>query len=163
VPYWRLFYHFVWATKGRAAVIGADEEAIIRRSLKLTFADLDVIPHAVGVMPDHIHVVSVPPKFSPAELAKRMKGASSRAVNEQMPRWEQASFTWQREYGVHSFGAQELPTIIAYVTNQNAHHAANDLWSGLEHMADTTRRVRSTTRPESQRASASRSSADFRG
>jgi putative transposase len=153
VPYWKLFYHLVWATKNREPMIGPDEEAVIRRSLKLTFADLDVIPHAVGMMPDHIQVVvSAPPKISPAELVRRMKGASSRAINEQIARWEQASFTWQREYGVHSFGAQALPTIIAYVTNQPAHHAAKDLWSGLERSVENARGARSTSRFESESA-----------
>jgi REP element-mobilizing transposase RayT len=61
-------------------MIGDLELGIIGNSLKLTFVDLDVIPHAVGCMPDHIHVaVSIPPKVALSDLVRRMKGASSRA------------------------------------------------------------------------------------
>jgi putative transposase len=142
-----LFYHIVWATKGRQPLIGDEEEAIIRRSLKLTFDDLDVIPHAVSIMPDHVHVVvSAPPKISPAELVKRMKGASSHAIREEVDRW----FAWQAEYGVHSFSEQALPKVVAYVANQHVHHAANTLWAGLERSTNapgrsTSRRLQPTS------------------
>jgi putative transposase len=63
MSYWRLFYHLVWATANRHPSIGEPEEALIRQSFELTFRDLELIPHATGIMPDHIHVVvSVPPK-----------------------------------------------------------------------------------------------------
>jgi putative transposase len=121
-------------------MIGAAEEDAIRRSLKLTFEDLDVIPHAVGIMPDHVHVVvSAPPKVSPAELAKRMKGAAAHAVNERVDRRGHPPFAWQGEHGVLSCGEKALSTIVAYVDNQLAHHAADTLWPGLERIADAAR------------------------
>ncbi len=82
MSFWQLFYHVVWATRGRRPMLGATEEEIIRRSLDATFNELDVIPHAVGMMPDHIHIsVSVPPKIALADLIRRVKGASSHALN----------------------------------------------------------------------------------
>ena len=137
MPYWGLFYHVIWSTKGRLPVISEEVETAIRRSLKLTFADLDAIPHAVGIMPDHMHVVvSVPPKISPMELVKRMKGASSRAIHKEID----LSFAWQGEYGVLSFGEQALATVRAYVENQREHHAAGTLWPGLERTSDEDRK-----------------------
>jgi putative transposase len=97
VPYWRLNYHLIWTTKNREHLIGPEEEAVIRRSFELTFANLDAIPHAVGVMPEHIHVaVSAPPKISPAELVRRLKGASSRELNKREER-SLSTFAWQGE------------------------------------------------------------------
>jgi len=85
-----MFFHIVWTTKNRHAWIGNLEEEIISASLTSTFDDLDVIPHAVGYMPDHVHVVvSVPPKVAVADLVRRMKGASSHAVNSDRRRIEQ--------------------------------------------------------------------------
>lgn len=73
-------------------MIEEEEAAVIRRSLKLTFEDMDVIPHAVGTIPDHVHVVvSAPPKVSPASLVKRMKGAATHAVKERVDRSEARS------------------------------------------------------------------------
>lgn len=157
MPYWRLFYHLVWATKGRKPLIGSEEEAVILRSLQLTFDDLDVIPHAVGIMPNHVHVaVSAPPKISPADLVRRMKGASTHAINEEIARWKQSPFAWQGEYGVHSFSDQALHTVISYVTNQQAHHSAKDLWAGLVRIADNTTGSQSSRRSQSRRIDPSR-------
>jgi putative transposase len=162
VPYSRLFYHVVWATKNRNPTIGPDEERIIRRSFELSFTDLDVIPHAVGVLPDHIHVVaSAPPKVSPAELVKRLKGASSRALNQEGARRNQETFAWQGEYGVLCFSEKALPTVIEYVANQPAHHAAHTLWPGLERVADETRRQHQP-RPTSAPIHQQSVSTDFR-
>ena len=137
MPLWRLFYHFIWTTYGREPVINDEVEAIIRRSLELTFDDLDAIPHAVGIMPDHMHVVvSAPPKVSPMELVKRMKGASSRRIHKELD----PSFAWQDEYGVFSFSERALPTVRAYVENQRQHHADGTLWPGLERTSDDERK-----------------------
>jgi putative transposase len=143
VPYWRLFLHLIWTTKNRVPLIGPEEEAIIRRSFHLTFGDLDVIPHAVYLMSEHVHVaVSAPPKVSPAELVRRLKGASSRELNRNEER-SLSTFAWQGEYGVHSFGEQALPTIVEYVLNQASHHANGTLWPGLERTADNADRPKS--------------------
>ena len=83
MPYWRFFYHIVWATKNRISVIDETAETAVRQSLIMTSEDLDLVPHAIGVMPDHVHfAVSIPPKISFSEAVKRLKGSSSHAVNE---------------------------------------------------------------------------------
>ncbi len=133
MPYWRIFYHLVWATKDRAPLIGRREEAIIRRSFELTFADLDAIPHAIGFMPDHVHVVvSAPPKIAPAELVRRLKGASTHAVNSRRNGDDHARFASQREYGVLSFGEQALSDVAAYVDDQPTRHASDKTWTRIE-------------------------------
>src|SRR5690242_14128773 len=100
MAYWRLFNHLVWATRDRVPLIGAVEESAIRRSFELTVTDLDLIPHAVGVMPDHVHVaVSIPPKIAVAETLRRLKGASAKAVNARTDRDGLAQFGWQGGYG----------------------------------------------------------------
>jgi putative transposase len=133
MPYWRLFYHLTWATRDREPLIGQAEEAVIRRSMDLTFADLDLIPHAVGFMPEHVHVaVSIPPKVALAEAVKRLKGASAHAVNKAAGNGPRSTFGWQAEYGALSFGDNALPRVVAYVERQAEHHAAGKLWAKLE-------------------------------
>ncbi len=136
MPYWRLFYHLVWATWDRAPLIGEREETLIRRSFELTFADLDAIPHAIGFMSDHVHVaVSAPPKIAPAELVRRLKGASTHAVNSRGNQTG-ARFSWQGEYGVLSFGEHALPDVVAYVTDQPTRHTNGNIWSKAERAAE---------------------------
>jgi putative transposase len=137
VPYWRLFYHLVWATRERESLIGPAEEALIRRSFGLTMSDLDLIPHAVGIMPDHAHVVvSIPPNVTVSETIKRLKGASSKAVNARSTGEVVLTFSWQGGYGALSFGDAALERVIDYVEHQPEHHAGGKLWSKLERTDD---------------------------
>jgi putative transposase len=132
VSRWRFFYHVVWATKSRVPAIGQLEDVEIRRSLQLTSEDLDLIPHAIGVMPDHVHfAVSIPPKLAVAEVIRKLKGGSSHAVNEargmSYPR-----FWWQPDYGAITFGEGSLERVITYLRKQAEHHAELSLWDALE-------------------------------
>ena len=72
VAYWRLFYHLVWSTKKREPSISQDLETVISRSFDLTCDDLELIVHARGFMPDHVHIaVSIPPKVAQIGLAQQ--------------------------------------------------------------------------------------------
>src|SRR3954451_23338487 len=116
MPYWRLFYHLVWSTRNREPIVGPDEDVLIRRSIHLTCDDLDLISHALGTMPDHLHfVVSIPPKVSMSEAVKRLKGASANAVNHRDLEVRPGSFRWQGDYGALSFGDEALPKVVEYV------------------------------------------------
>jgi putative transposase len=132
MPLWRLHYHLVWATKGREPLIGAREEDAVRWSVKKTSDRMGLILHAVGVMPDHIHVaVSVPPRHAIATVMRYVKGASAHAVNGREGGIE-SSFSWQAEYGALSFSDRGLGDVISYVEHQRERHAANDLYAWLE-------------------------------
>src|SRR5690348_14685430 len=99
MPYWRLFYHLVWATKGRAPVIDEEVEREIRWSIGATAREEGAIVHAVGVMPDHIHVaVSIPPGKAIGPFVGRLKGATSHKINHR-PGAPKGAFVWQQDYG----------------------------------------------------------------
>jgi len=136
MSYWRTYYHLVWATKGRLPIVWPQDVGTIERAVRLTARNEETLVHAIGIVSDHMHVVvSIPPKHAVAHVVGRMKGASSRAVN--LSRAESGpSFAWQDEYGVLTFGQQVLDTVRTYVLNQEAHHAAGTLLSGLERTAD---------------------------
>jgi putative transposase len=95
-------------------------------------AALQCLPHAIGGMPDHIHIaIPIPPKLSIATVVGQLKGASSHHVNDLHA---EGSFAWQAEYGVLSFSEKSLSAIVAYINNQEKHHAANDLQLTMEMM-----------------------------
>jgi putative transposase len=128
MPYWRLHYHLVWATKRREPLIDVETRRTIERSLQLSIDDMGITSHAVGIMPEHVHVaLSVPPRHSIAEVMKRLKGAWSHAV-----RTTNASFTWQAEFGALSFGDRALPDVREYVLDQATHHANGTTIARLE-------------------------------
>ena len=138
MPYWRLFYHLVWATKDRAPLIDEAGAAVIEASIRVTCEEPGLRLHAIGIMPDHVHVVlSIPPRLALADFIGRLKGASSYAVNGADHRPRPDRFSWQGEYGVLSFGEKALPGVVAYVRDQRARHAANKLWDALERTTDS--------------------------
>jgi putative transposase len=60
--------------------------------------------HAIGGIEDHIHlIVSIPPKLSIADFAKRIKGSSARYLNQEFAK-DNYKFAWQHEYAVFSLG-----------------------------------------------------------
>jgi putative transposase len=130
MPYWRLFYHVVWATKHRLSLIEPAWEAEMYGYIRGKAIALGCIPHAIGGMPDHIHVViSIPPKLPVATLIGQLKGASSHHVNE---KYANGAFAWQTEYGVFSFSEKSLSKIVEYVNNQKKHHAENTFDKAME-------------------------------
>jgi putative transposase len=130
-----LFYHVVWATKGREVLIDENAAKVIERSIKTGSRDLGGIVHAFGWMPEHVHLaVSIPPNTGIATFIGRLKGGSSHAVNDVLVR--DVTFAWQGEYGVVSFGEKNLPDVVAYIQNQRERHAAQRLWDSLEQVTD---------------------------
>lgn len=75
--YWQSFVHLVWGTKNREHFILGDREEIIRQSIALKAREFETLIHAIGFMPEHIHVVvSIPPKFAQADFVHGAKGLS---------------------------------------------------------------------------------------
>ncbi len=132
MPNWRLYYHVVWGTKNRLALINPTWEKDLYDYIWGRAITLDCIPHAIGGMPDHMHVaISIPPYLSIASLIVQLKLASSHHVNDE---YAAGSFGWQSDYGVLSFSETALPVVVLYVNNQKRHHAENALNQNMENM-----------------------------
>lgn len=125
MPYWRLFYHIVWGTKNREDFISPRWESDLYGYIWGKATALECIPHAIGGLPDHVHVViSIPPKLAVAKMIGLLKGSSSHHIN---TNYLNGNFAWQAEYGLFSFSEKALQQIVAYVKNQKKHHAENSL------------------------------------
>jgi REP-associated tyrosine transposase len=130
MPDWRLFYHAVWGTRNRLALIDPAWEKDLYGYIWGRAITLDCIPHAIGGMPDHLHIViSIPPKLSVASLIVQLKCASSHHINEN---YADGSFLWQAEYGVLSISENSLATVVDYVNGQKKHHAFHTLIDAME-------------------------------
>jgi len=131
MPFWRLYYHLVWATKERRPLITGNIEAEVHGHLTGKADALDAIVHAVGGIDDHVHMlVSIPPKVSVSDFVGQLKGASAFHINH-MPD-SLGNFGWQRSYGAISVGPAGLARAIAYVRNQKEHHAQGTTIEALE-------------------------------
>ncbi|MEZ4504508.1 MAG: IS200/IS605 family transposase [Thermomicrobiales bacterium] len=133
MTWWRLFYHLVWTTKYREPVIDQQIESIVRRTVYGIADDHNAKVWAIGMMPDHVHVaISVPPKYSIAEVLNALKGTSSHLLGHELQRAEHPWPGWQREYGVNSFSERSLQTVVDYVNHQPERHATRRLIDDYE-------------------------------
>jgi putative transposase len=131
MPYWRLFYHFVWGTKNREPLIAPEWENSLHNAIAAKAADLGAFVHAVGGIEDHAHlVVSVPPKIALSTFIGQVKGNSSHFVNHELD--VSIYFGWQAEYGVVSFGGKMLDMVVRYAKNQRKHHTDGTTVTMLE-------------------------------
>lgn len=133
MPYWKLYYHFVWGTKGRLPLIDSVLEPELYRAVAAKAKDMDAYIHALGGVEDHVHLaVSLPPKIAPAKFIGDLKGNSSHYVNYVIkPGFE---FHWQDEYGILSFGEKNLPVVVRYIHDQKKNHASGTLIATMEKM-----------------------------
>lgn len=90
---------------------------------------------ALGGMSDHVHLlVALSPTISIAGVAHDVKGAFSRWLNEEAGLEDR--FQWQGRYGAISVSPHERSRVIAYIRNQEQHHAEGTLWPGAEEIPE---------------------------
>jgi putative transposase len=135
MPFWESYYHLVWGTKNRFPLITASRQELIRLSIAATCTERQALIHAVGMMPDHIHLaVSIPPRFAVADFVQWLKGASTRRINQHESEEPRDTFAWQAEYGMLTFGEKSLSDVVAYIENQERHHAEQTLLTRFEQL-----------------------------
>src|SRR5579859_18971 len=131
MPFWRLFYHVVFATRGRHTLPTDGLRTEARRLLWSKAEALGCIVHAVAVQPDHVHLaLSIPPSKAIGQVVGQIKGSSSHGMSSLLPPTH--TFSWQESYGVFSVGERNLPHVVRYLDDQDQRHATGKLWPMLE-------------------------------
>ena len=121
-----LFLHLVWATWDRLPMISPDIERYLYREIESEAIKMRCIVLALNGTANHVHVLLIiPTTVTIADLAKQIKGASSHFVNEVLN--PEMPFKWQGSYGAFTVSRWDVDKIVAYVKNQNQHHAAETL------------------------------------
>ena len=135
MPFWRLCYHLVWATKNREHFITPEIEGRLYAYIVNKAAELGVFVYAISGWFDHIHlVVSIPPKHAVGYVVKRLKGASAHDLNH--AGGLDFHFAWQRGYGVLSLGERQRSIAVTYVEAQKQHHSEQTITAWLERCAE---------------------------
>lgn len=133
MPYWKCYYHVIWATKQRQPVITPVVETIILNAVQQKCTEMGCNLLAANTALDHVHVaMSIPPAMAVAEAVANLKGTSSRAVNLALEQEER--FRWQESYGVLTFGERGLAMVCDYIKQQKEHHQAGSLNEYLERL-----------------------------
>ncbi|HVU12037.1 MAG TPA: IS200/IS605 family transposase [Phototrophicaceae bacterium] len=114
-----LKYHVVWVTKYRKPVLRGEIAVRTRELIRQTCATMDIYILKGHVSGDHIHLlVSVPPNIAVSDLVQRLKGRSSRRLQEEfgeLKRQYWGRHMWARGYFAVSTGNVTDEVIQQYI------------------------------------------------
>ena len=132
MPFWKCYYHVIWATKNREALITPTIETVLFEAIRGKSEELRSPILAVNGTMDHVHVAAcIRPSLAVGDWVGQIKGASSRAVNLAFETQE-TKFRWQGDYGVLTFGEKNSSFVVSYIEKQKEHHRLGDLQPYLE-------------------------------
>ncbi|MGH9802877.1 MAG: IS200/IS605 family transposase [Blastocatellia bacterium] len=119
--YSALFYHIVFSTKNRIPFIKPEIENRIWEYVGGIARHHKTTAIQIGGVEDHLHaLVMAPPKFAPFEIAKYLKGESSKWIHEEFP--DLQDFGWQDGCGAFTVSKANVPSVVGYIQNQRVHH-----------------------------------------
>ena len=126
-----VYVHFVWPTWDRLPLIHPTIERRLHRFIAAVAVEMGCKVLAINGTEDHVHVLlSLRTTVTIADLAKRMKGASSLFANTEL--FSESQFKWSGSYGAFSVSRWDVPKIMEYIKRQKEHHATGELLSEYE-------------------------------
>lgn len=120
----QLSVHIVWSTKYRYSVLLGDIK-LRCRSILIQICDSEDVQILKGVVSeDHIHMhLSYRPSLSISNLVKRLKGRSSRKLQQEFP--ELNKRYWGRHFWAIGFGCWSTGNITDEMVNEYLEHHRN--------------------------------------
>ena len=121
-----LLYHIVFTTRKR-------------QNLIIPALSVELYPYIGGIIREekgkllkiggtlnHVHILArFSASISVSEMLRRIKGSSSKWVNESSK--GTSHFAWQRGYGAFSVSESSVENVISYIENQEEHHKRSHL------------------------------------
>ena len=116
-----LIAHIVFATRDRLPRIDAPLEERLYPYIGGIANQLGGRLFTINGVKDHLHILaSLPISVSSATFIGKLKGSSSKWVNETLPL--RSDFAWQRGYAAFSVSQSRVPHVARYIERQKEHH-----------------------------------------
>ena len=110
--------HLVFSTKDRLKLVPKAVQPALWAYIAGICKNHGMLAFAVGGMSDHAHVLfRLPPTITLARAVSAIKANSSRWMGKQVK-----TFDWQKGYAGLSVSSSNIPAVIRYIDNQEAHH-----------------------------------------
>ncbi|MCA0458104.1 MAG: IS200/IS605 family transposase [Chloroflexi bacterium] len=111
MPYIKCFYHAIWATKYRQAIITPQIEKVLFSAIQQKSLEMRCPILAINGTEDHVHVaVCIIPSVAAAEWVRHVKGLSAHVISTTFEQLA-TSFKWQEGYGLVTFGERHVPFV----------------------------------------------------
>ena len=122
MSYIKMWVHLVFATKSREPLLSKEIRYKIQEHIIQNCKEKSIYLQAINGYTDHIHcLISLGREQSIAKIAQLIKGESSFWINKY--KLTKTQFKWQDDYFAVSVSESVLPKVIAYIKNQELHHA----------------------------------------
>lgn len=116
--------HLVWGTKNRERLLFKEIGIKLYSFFETKSNEMNVSIERLNIQPEHIHLlINLPANICLSDYVRRMKGSSSRWLNEN--KFLNLKFEWQRGYGAFSVSQSQLKRIKNYISHQSEHHKNN--------------------------------------
>ena len=117
----RLTVHIVWVTKYRYKVLEGDIKVRCRTLIKQICDAEDIAILSGVVSTDHVHLhIEYSPKKSVSEMVKKLKGRTSRRIQEEFPNIGKKY--WGRHFWAIGFGVWSTGNIADEMVQQYLEH-----------------------------------------
>ncbi len=119
--YTQLHLHIVFATQFRDASIHSSWKDQLHKYITAIVQNNNHKMVQINSMPDHVHMlIGMRPNQSLSALMQVVKSESTKWIRQK--KFCAGSFAWQEGYGAFSYSKSQLPRVISYIINQEAHH-----------------------------------------
>ena len=122
------YYHIIFTTYRRQAVITNDRREDLYRVIAHQILEEGCKPHIINGVHDHLHILlSLSPSLALADLMRNIKSKSSVWMKRSgfFPMFD----GWGKEYGAFSLSASHWQAVYDYISSQQSHHSLHDLES----------------------------------
>lgn len=121
MPYVKNWLHCVWGTKNRSQLLLGEKKTIIMDHIRLNARSKGIYIDFLNGYKEHLHcLLSLNHDQSLSKVMQLIKGESSFWINKN--KLTQFKFEWAEEYFGISVSESHLPTVRAYIKNQEQHH-----------------------------------------
>jgi len=113
-------YHLIWCPKRRRKVLVEAIKTRLEQLLREVADEHGWTVLDLAILPDHVHLfLRGDPYTSPSDIARFMKGRSSRVLREEFPELLKLPSLWTHSFFVSTAGNVSAETIQRYIERQS--------------------------------------------
>ncbi|MEZ0543161.1 IS200/IS605 family transposase [Fibrella arboris] len=122
--YTQIHLQLVFAVKHRAAIISPEWKDKLYKYMTGIIQSYGHKLLIINGMSDHVHVlIGFRPTQSLSDLMRHLKQDSSKWINDEG--LTKQHFAWQEGYGAFSYSKSQIPSVMAYIHQQEKHHQSH--------------------------------------
>lgn len=133
--YSKLYVHLVFGVKYRECLLDKSWRTDLYKYITGIIQKQNHLLIVVNGVEDHIHIlIAMRPHQSLSDLVRDVKACSSKWINDKgvLPN----SFHWQSLFGAFSYSPKDVPNVVRYIKNQEAHHSKDKFTDEYKRLLD---------------------------